>query len=762
MKPPDRHLIAAFAATPLLLLTLSMVARTEAFLGPKLRAEVERRAAAMGADVEILTVAPAGLWGLKLEQVAVRIPRGGFAVEADLESVKVYPTLTSLLSGNPVIDEIELEGGTIGLRPWALRPKPRPMPSTTAERQPSAPAPRALDRPIRIELAQVDVVAFSERYRTQRLHLERLELDVVRGKGVLESAGYGRLPDGIAFKVATPDEGRLAIEPERRTHVERWAEPLPGGAPWPISISTTRLEVCARTGCKSLVELDDVEIAVPVWRDDVRITAPFSSVSREHKELALSAPEMSIVDSATRDFAARLTEIDVRYTLDSGELSGLVQLADPRGGTLDVDWRFDAQDFDVAFRAKNFDAPSVWHLVPYGSKLRPDRVDGTLHTKYDLAHSTLGVEADLRFDRISAWFPVTRESFDASELRFELDAYADLDQRAISINRAAFWFGEARPLVARAELVHANRGWAFDTRLRLERQDVNALLGRLPPQFGAVADGAVLEGEVGFALAARGHSAYPDSLVLEGELDSNVEVLEEAPATDPRKLGRQGPPPQLAGESWVGWSRLPRHAVDAILAAEDARFFQHDGFDTIGFEAAMRHNLRERRLDRGGSTISQQVAKNLWLSGERTIARKLEEAYLTWRLESLHPKRRILEIYLNLADWGPGTKGIAAASHLYFGVDPHQLSTAEVALLAAILPNPTRFGGWIRKGYIAASRLEKVEHTLRNLRFMDKIRPEDYRRLWARARDQGRIGRLTLELCDDEGGPSSAPKCKDL
>ena len=756
----DRYLLAGLIGTPLLLLAVGAALRTELVIGERVREAVEARARAAGADVEIVTVVPAGLWGIELVGVSARVPRGQFAVELDLEAVEVQPSLAALLRGELVIDELELRGGTLGLRPWVSAPKaparsaaPTTSPPRVSEPGPTSPSasPAALTR-FDVALRDVDVVMFSDRYRTRPMHLERLELDVSTSDGVLESAGFGKLPDGTAFRVAGPTAGRIVIDPVKRTHIERWAAPLSGGAAWPIAISATRLEVCAsRRGCDALLRLQDVEIMAPVWRDDVRVTAPYATVARAGNTLVLDAPEMSIVDPSTREFAARLTEIDVRYALDTGDLSGALELADREAGTLGVDWTFDAEDFDASFAARGFDIASVWHLVPYGGALRPHRVEGEARTRYDLTHLTLDVRADLRFDRISAWFSVTRESFDASDVRLLVDAYADLRGRALSLRDLQVGLGEARPFTVRGSLIHARRGWSFDARLALAIQDVNTLRAELPPQLAAVTEGAILAGDLGFELAARGHTAFPESLVLAGAVHSTVEVVEDAPATDPHALGKRGAPPQLEAAGWTAWPKLPLHAVDVVLAAEDAQFWNHHGFDWGGLERAMKFNIGRGRLARGGSTISQQVAKNLWLSGERTIARKLQEAYLTWRLEAVHTKRRIIEIYLNLASWGPGTRGIRAASKRYFGAEPAELATVEVALLAAILPNPARFGAWIEQGKLATSRLEKVEHTLRNLRFMKKIDAAEYDRAWQLARDQGRIGRLTLVLCDDDG-----------
>ncbi len=760
VKRPDRTTLIGAALLPVLLLLLGMLARTEIVLGDWVREQIVSRATGVGADVEVLTIAPDGLFGLELEDVSVRIPRGDFAVEAHFESVVVHPAFGSILSGSPKIGTVRLEGGVIGVRPWESAPaSPSKSAKTTrpavAAQPPEPPPERIYD----IELVDVDFMAFSSLYRTRPLHFGRLDLEASRERGVVRAVGFGKLPDGVPFQAGDTGLGHLVLKPEKRTHVDRWAIAATGVEP-PIAMSTSELRVCARRPCDTLVELFDVELTAPVWRDDVRVTAPEAGVRRVGGELVLGAPEMSIVDPNTDQFAARLTEVDLRYALDSGRLRGDVQLADAEGGTLDFDWSFDAEDFDVDVSAKGFDAASVWHLVPYGDRLRPGRVSGKANLGYDLRHATIDVSTDLRFDRLSAWFHVTRESFDASNVSVATSAYADLAGRSMSLRKLAVGLGDAGPFLLSGSAVHAGRGWSFEATASLERQPVGRLLDNLPRQFGSVISGAVIVGELGFSVHASGHSAFAESLQLTGELDSTVEVERDAPAHDPASLGTTGPPPQLRADAWVPWASLPRHAVDAILAAEDARFFQHDGFDWGGFERAMTHNLREGRLARGGSTISQQVTKNLWLSGEKTLARKLEEAYLTWRLESVHSKRRILEIYLNLADWGRGTRGLEAAAQRYFGAPASQLGTAEVALLAAILPNPHRFGGQIESGRIASSRLQKVEHTLRNLRFMKKISLAEYRKLWDAARDDGKIGRLNLKLCDDDGGaPPGTPKC---
>jgi monofunctional glycosyltransferase len=140
---------------------------------------------------------------------------------------------------------------------------------------------------------------------------------------------------------------------------------------------------------------------------------------------------------------------------------------------------------------------------------------------------------------------------------------------------------------------------------------------------------------------------------------------------------------------WVRWGRIAPAAPLAVIAAEDQHFAEHHGFDLDSLRKALDDHERGRRL-RGASTISQQVAKNLFLWSGRSYVRKGLEAYFTVLIEALWPKRRILEVYLNIAEMGDGVFGIEAASQRYFRKPASRLSAREAALLAAVLPNPHR------------------------------------------------------------------------
>lgn len=143
--------------------------------------------------------------------------------------------------------------------------------------------------------------------------------------------------------------------------------------------------------------------------------------------------------------------------------------------------------------------------------------------------------------------------------------------------------------------------------------------------------------------------------------------------------------------AWVGYERISPHLKRAVVAAEDAKFVGHEGFDWEAIHKAMQRNERQGRVVAGASTISQQLAKNLFLSGERSWLRKGQEAAITWMLEATLSKRRILELYLNYAEWGEGVFGAEAAARQHFGVGAAALSAQQAAWLAAVLPSPRRY-----------------------------------------------------------------------
>lgn len=156
------------------------------------------------------------------------------------------------------------------------------------------------------------------------------------------------------------------------------------------------------------------------------------------------------------------------------------------------------------------------------------------------------------------------------------------------------------------------------------------------------------------------------------------------------ELQEKRPDAQLKHQ-WQPYEKLSIHLKRAVIAAEDDKFIDHEGFDWEGIQKALEKNQKKGRIVAGGSTISQQLAKNLFLSSSKTPWRKGQEAIITLMLETLWDKRRILEVYLNVVEWGEGVFGAEAASKRYFGTTATRLGPEQAARLAVMLPAPRRF-----------------------------------------------------------------------
>lgn len=182
------------------------------------------------------------------------------------------------------------------------------------------------------------------------------------------------------------------------------------------------------------------------------------------------------------------------------------------------------------------------------------------------------------------------------------------------------------------------------------------------------------------------YATLPDARPL---TDRNPETTALIQARDAaaRSQGKQSRHRQY----WVALTSIAPRAVDSVIASEDASFFLHHGIDSGELSKVLEKAWRKGSLGRGASTITQQLAKNLWLSSDRSLLRKAKELILARRLEDALPKKRILALYLNVAEWGDGVYGIEAGSREHFGISASELSVGQGAILAAMLPAPRRW-----------------------------------------------------------------------
>ena len=206
-----------------------------------------------------------------------------------------------------------------------------------------------------------------------------------------------------------------------------------------------------------------------------------------------------------------------------------------------------------------------------------------------------------------------------------------------------------------------------------------------------------------------------------------------SPLKDPRKSfvvvvkdwNRKNRPFVLGPKNrrWTPIGAIPSSMRKAVVAAEDAKFYAHEGVDYDAMKEALKTDIKKRRFARGGSTITQQLAKNVFLSREKTINRKVKEVVLAWRIDDTLSKSRILELYLNVVELGPMVFGVGHASHYYFGKPPSALTVRESAFLAAMLPGPRIYDPYRKMRRV----MRRSDRILRNMFAARMITEDEFR-----------------------------------
>ena len=302
----------------------------------------------------------------------------------------------------------------------------------------------------------------------------------------------------------------------------------------------------------------------------------------------------------------------------------------------------------------------------------------------------------------------------------------DRGSREIRLRDGHIGFGENDSLRVNLEGVYEGvKVPRFRAEVRVDQLRYQDAVDALPPQFSLGNEAPRIPGLLDARVRVSGPVRDPEAWVVDAKLD--LAGLRAASKNTPFFL--RGPfiyrPIDAAGhtrEVWVGpqnpnfvpISDLPRYVSRAVTTSEDAGFWFHSGFDFDEMRESLIDAAEGSRV-RGASTLTQQLAKNLFLSRERTFARKVREALFTLALEASLPKARLMEIYLNIIEWGPGIYGLGEASRHYFGVNPRQLTVQQAAFLATIIPNPVRYHVFYEKGRLTPNWQHRVRDLVRKL-----------------------------------------------
>lgn len=755
------------AIVALLVGFLAYAARTDALLRPLVDARLEAYALAWNGRVDVGDIRPSGLSGVALHDVTFRPHRSAQARDLPLvqiAEVVVRPRLRDLLRGEATPERIvvrdlrvtallDSSGGPLDdWIDWAAREARTYRQRVTHE-------------------AEASGVSISERLPAVRLVGGFVTLDDVAGR--YPSAGF-RIDD-VRYTPGARDplSGSLRVEGLGRAELTQSADgglrvdlpdasavpglvayALPADADatlglrgvevsWPPRVTVEHLEL-AGLGVNlpesAGVELragavDRVTVALDPWGVHVELEG-LGAVLRDGEE-------RTEVDLATLDFDHAWDGSDTRAV-------GTLHDRDRDALHFDIERRDGGEQIRAHLEGARVDLAPLLRLVPLPFDVRFDA--GTFDLAANVAWNGLSgvasgqVDVDARYVRMHAPL-VSDHTLDGAQGRVSARFSYLPDAQTFVIDEASFGI-DALALDLRAAGTLAPERFQLDARGGMPPQSTQALFAALPAGLLPVLEGLESEGRLGLRVDLSLDTERPQEAVAEVEVlqddfrvtsfgdAARVDVLNDAFTM--RVTGYEGVERDFGPGTgtWASITELPPHAYRAVIAAEDDAFWMHDGFDERAIRRAIEVNLTEGRIARGGSTITQQLVKNLFLGHERTASRKLQEAFLTWQIEAHVPKTRLLEIYLNLVHWGPGVYGLPDAAVAYFDRPPEALDPLEAVYLAAILPNPNLYAEHYVRGDIPDSRIVKMEHILANLNrggyLSDEATSEALGRVYAR------------------------------
>lgn len=724
--------------------------RTDAFVRPAIEPRLEDVARRWNGRLHVAHIQPHGLLGVELHGLEFRPHR--WAPERDIPLVRidrvvVEPDLGALLSGRAearriVLDTprvtalLDAEGGP--LDEWIdwladdLRSN-RPTPG------PAEPVATGSINDWIARLPEVDVrggfVTIDD--RAGRYPSAGVRLDTIRFRpdgpeldGTLHVEGLGR-----AELSGTPGEDRIALRLlDARDLRGVLPNALPADADATMSVGAISVAWPPRVSVTDL-QMNGLAIGLP-GSPDGRIRAFGAG------ELSLAFDNWGLTVEAA-DAQATLALDDAPYVVDVARLhaahawddresraEGTVLDTDGDALTFAIDRRDGGDRISASADGDDLDLARLANLLPLPVEARVQ--EGTVTVHADLVWDAERGQASGHIEASGTGLTLDAPLLSSTTVR---GLGVEIDTRyAYRPASGAFDLRELRAtmpelgLVVQADALLSPERFRLDARATVPRRPAREFLRALPVGLAPTLQGLRANGELGFDLLLSLDTDAPAQALAWFELDApGFEVEQFGPlapidaltdddfalpvTTYEGRRRRIGP----GTESWTPLIRMPAHAYRAVLAAEDDGFFRHEGFDMRGIRRALEVNLSERRLARGGSTITQQVVKNLFLGHDRTVSRKLQEAFLTWQIEARVPKTRILELYLNLAHWGPDVYGIDGAAHAYFGHPVDALTVREAAFLAAILPNPNLFAPLYLDATLPAARWVKMIHVIDNM-----------------------------------------------
>jgi hypothetical protein len=389
---------------------------------------------------------------------------------------------------------------------------------------------------------------------------------------------------------------------------------------------------------------------------------------------------------------------------------------------------------------------------------------GTLALSEDA--KTMSVDGHGLLRHLSIQQPaLSREPVRDVMLGFSARARAALDGSSLSVERATLELGKVA--VSASGSLDLGDGYATaKLSMAVPRAACQEALDSVPRGLLPLLVGASMSGQFAFQTELELDTRRLNDMRVEWNFANECKINEIPEHLSPRRFGAPWGREVFAADGrtmyiesgpetadWVPYELISPHVETAVLVCEDGRYFRHQGFDHEAIKKSIRHNILKGRFARGASTITMQLAKNLYLAREKTLSRKLQEAFLTLLLEQELSKQELMELYLNVIEFAPGVYGIGPAARYYFNTDASKLSLAQALYLGSILPNPKRQhfnpDGTLKGAW--ASYLERLMHVARKIERISDAELEQG------LKERIALGQPAAELLDD-----AAPQEGDL
>lgn len=470
-----------------------------------------------------------------------------------------------------------------------------------------------------------------------------------------------------------------------------------------------------------------------------------------------SISEESFLKSFSGVYSVEFSLLELLHERETNRIGVGVALREEDGAMARIygGYDIDTGKFALTFDTERFDFARFARHADFTRRLRLDHfpVSGHLRVIVEPENRRAWVEADASVEDGALYSEMlARDVLRGIRGDVRGRAMVDLNDRTFSVESASGHIGKVGFEVSASRSLVTDGEPHYQVMFRfMSTGESGDFISSLPEGFAPSISGYALEGPYKFGISLSYDEANLDALSLAVDIDldsvqtlkydsrSDFKLLQDDnfrvqvnAATIPLRIGPREP-------NWVSFYDLPRDTAYAFVASEDGKFFTHSGFDIRAIRASLIADLKADKIVRGGSTISQQVVKNLFLNQDKTLSRKFQEAFLTWQMEKALPKLRIFELYLNLAHWGKDVYGLRGAAQLYFQKPVSRLTLRESLFLASILPNPIIFGKQYSEKRLSSTRINKMIMVGNALLQAKRISPES----WAEAQPLIQEGKIS-------------------